>query len=263
MSFLALSTLLFDGQFGQYCIRSTLRRHGFSRYVAYRKPPISEKNRRLRLQFALDHADWTTEQWAEILWTDETWITHGRHRKTYVTRRKGEELEETCIVDREQKKSGWMFWGSFSGYGKGPGLFWEKDWGSINGERYRERTIPIIDGWIRLSAFNGQRLVLMQDGAPGHAAEETQIDLDERGIERVTWPPYSPDLNPIENCWNWMKDWLEAHYGDEPKPAYDKLRKWVNEAWEALPESFWQAQLDSMPDRMAAVIAANGLHTKW
>jgi len=43
-------------------------------------------------------------------------------------------------------------------------------------------------------------LVLMQDGAPGHAAADTQADLKERGITVIFWPPFSPDLNPIEGC---------------------------------------------------------------
>jgi transposase len=199
----------------------------------------------------------------KILWTDETWITYGRHRKTYITRTQGEELDPTCVIEREQRKRGWMFWGCFSGFGKGPGIFWEKDWGTISGETYRAHTVPVIDGWIRLNAINRQDLILMQDGAPGHAADATQEDLDQRGVTRITWPPYSPDLNPIENCWNWMKDYVADRYGDEPKPTYDKLRKWVNEAWEELPIEFWGEQLASMPDRMQAVKDANGMHTKY
>jgi len=40
--------------------------------------------------------------------------------------------------------------------------------------------------------------MLMQDGAPGHAAGDTSIELWERGIEAIRSPAYSPDLNPIE-----------------------------------------------------------------
>ena len=39
-----------------------------------------------------------------------------------------------------------MFWGCFLGAsGKGPGLFWEKEWGPINEDIYQEYTVPIID----------------------------------------------------------------------------------------------------------------------
>ena len=37
-----------------------------------------------------------------------------------------------------------MWWGSFYGIIKGPGFFWEKDWGKISGVIYREHTVPIV-----------------------------------------------------------------------------------------------------------------------
>ena len=62
-----------------YTVRNALQRAGFKRYVALRKPPISEKNRKLRLDFALEYINWTDEQWDQILWSDETWVTAGSH----------------------------------------------------------------------------------------------------------------------------------------------------------------------------------------
>ncbi len=38
----------------EYAIRYALRNTGFKRYIAYRKPPITEKNRQLRLDNALE-----------------------------------------------------------------------------------------------------------------------------------------------------------------------------------------------------------------
>jgi len=43
--------------------------------------------------------------------------------KTSVTRKAGEELDLTGIVERIPKKLGWMFRGCFSGIEKGPSLF--------------------------------------------------------------------------------------------------------------------------------------------
>jgi hypothetical protein len=107
------------------------------------KPPISEKNRRLGLQFAIEHRGWTFENWCRILWSDETWVTDGRHKRTFMTRQPGEGRDENCIVEKIRRK-GWMFWGCFHGNFKGPGFFWEKDWGTISGPTYREHTVPVI-----------------------------------------------------------------------------------------------------------------------
>ena len=108
-------------------IRYALKKEGFSRKVARRKPPISEKNRLLRLAWAYEHLNWTKEQWETILWSDETWVNGSRHRNIYVTRRPHEEYDPTCIIPRLPRKGGWMFWGCFFGKTKGPGVFWEKD----------------------------------------------------------------------------------------------------------------------------------------
>jgi hypothetical protein len=264
MSFLQLSMTLFDKSFGEAVIKRCLYRHGFRRRIARRKPPISEKNRQDRLAWAYEHLNWTVEQWRQILWTDETWVTGGPHRKQFVTRRQGEECDSTCITEKYRKKGGWMFWACFSGAsGKGPNIFWEKEWGSINEDTYQERTVPIIDGWIRLNQLNNIELLLMQDGAPGHASRATQTELRNRGIKVIFWPAFSPDLNPIEMCWDWMKDYIEDKWGLEEMPSYDRLRGYVKEAWEALPDSFWQELMASMPARCQAVIEANGMHTKY
>ena len=78
-------------------------------------------------------------------------------------------------------------------------------------ESYCAHTVPVIDGYIRLVKKDHDiDLILMQDGAPGHAAGDTKEDLRERGVIVMEWPPYSPDLNPIERVWHYMKNWLQV-----------------------------------------------------
>ena len=36
--------------------------------------------------------------------------------------------------------------------------------------------------------------------------------LTQQRVDVIEWPPYSPDLNPIENLWQWMKRKLEFDY---------------------------------------------------
>jgi transposase len=40
----------------------------------------------------------------------------------------------------------------------------------------------------------------LQDGAPCHKAKKVMV---------INWPGNSPDLNPIENAWNYIKDKLK------------------------------------------------------
>ena len=53
---------------------------------------------------------------------------------------------------------------------------------------------------------------VQQDGAPCHTGKITQRWLREQGvtfIPRDSWPPNSPDLNPIEGYWELMKQQMD------------------------------------------------------
>lgn len=150
-----------------------------------------------------------------------------------------------------------MFWGSFSGKIKGPGVFWEKDWGTINQQTYCECIVPLIYGWIRMNPY----LSLMQDGAPGHAAKAIIQELLKRQIPVIWWPAFSPDLNPIETVWDKMKDWIQNNYPE--KLSYNKLRGAINAAWEQISPEFLSDLVDSIQARCEAVIRANGMHTEY
>jgi transposase len=72
-------------------------------------------------------------------------------------------------------------------------------------------------------------LILMQDGAPGHIAKETQVDLKNAGSILYFALHFSPDLNLIETVWDRMKDYIERYF-PEDHSSYDKLRRVVKEA---------------------------------
>ena len=231
------------------------------------KPPISEKNRRLRLEFAIAYRGWTYHEWCKFFWSDETWVKHGRHQKTYVLRRPDKEWDENCVKEKVQRKKGWMFWGSFYGHIKGPGFFWEKDWGIISGPTYRERTILVVAQYLcDLEALIGQEneLIFMQDNAPGHAAKEIVALIASLAIKGFKWPPYSPDLNPIETVWKYMKEFLQEKYGDLRFWNYEDLKQKITEAWETVvTPGLLRELIKGMPDRMQAVIDAKGKFIKY
>lgn len=60
-----------------------------------------------------------------------------------------------------------------------------------------------------------------------------------------------------------MKDYIEDKWGLEEQLGYDRLRSYVKEAWEELPDEYLQELLASIPARCQAVIDANGMHTKY
>jgi hypothetical protein len=88
------------------------------------------------------------------------------------------------------------------------------------------------------------------------------------GINVTDWPPYSPDLNPIEHIsWHLEAKILELHpelkdlgAGKEGKAT---LKQALIEAWDAIDNTIIEACLESMCRRRDAVIAAKGWHTKY
>ena len=47
---------------------------------------MTEKSKLRRKEWVEAHADWTVEDWENILWTDETWTSDGRFTLLFVTR---------------------------------------------------------------------------------------------------------------------------------------------------------------------------------
>ncbi|MCP5196991.1 MAG: IS630 family transposase [Gammaproteobacteria bacterium] len=50
-----------------------------------------------------------------------------------------------------------------------------------------------------------EKCILIMDNASFHKSEETRSIIEENGHQLLFLPPYSPDLNPIENHWALLK----------------------------------------------------------
>ena len=68
-------------------ISNALKKRGYIRCIARKKPPLCAINMQKRLEFAQSHLDWSEEQWSRILLTDETWVSGDSHMKPRVTRK--------------------------------------------------------------------------------------------------------------------------------------------------------------------------------
>lgn len=108
--------------------------------------------------------------------------------------------------------------------------------------------MPLLHGMVRLRPD----FFFMQDNAPSHVAARTMEEFEERSIAPIDWPPYSPDLNPIEHVWKMMKDKIEFNYPNLAGGRWrssDQIRAIVKEAWDSVSIQELIVLIGSMHDR--------------
>ncbi len=77
----------------------------------------------------------------------------------------------------------------------------------------------------------------------------------------MDWPGNSPDLNPIENCWEYIKSKLknDGAVTSLPKLIHAIKMMWVKD----MPIDYFRKLSDSMPSRIEKVLANKGHMTKY
>ncbi|OJJ69213.1 hypothetical protein ASPBRDRAFT_131727 [Aspergillus brasiliensis CBS 101740] len=84
----------------------------------------------------------------------------------------------------------------------------------------------------------------------------------------MIWPPYSPDLNPIENLWALIKAKIyelhpELEHASDTEDTRQSLIQAAIEAWHTIDERVLQNLCQTMPYRVQAVIQADGWYTAY
>lgn len=104
----------------------------------------------------------------------------------------------------------------------------------------------------------------MQDSAPAHRGRVLD-ELAGAGIELMEMPSFSPDLNPIENVWNIMKEKMQffsPELNGQRLPD-SRIRAIVQASWDLITDEHLKPLLVSMNFRCQAVLDANGGHTHY
>ncbi|GFX14342.1 transposable element Tc1 transposase [Trichonephila clavipes] len=96
--------------------------------------------------------------------------------------------------------------------------------------------------------------IFQQDNARPH----TRVAQDFlRHFQTLPWPARSPDLSPVEHMWDQLKRQMPSCH------SVHDLELAVQDLWAHLPQDNIRCLINSMPDRVAACIAAGGGPTRY
>ena len=96
---------------------------------------------------------------------------------------------------------------------------------------------------------------LQQDNDPKHASNLIDHFFEEHGVNWWSTPPESPDLNPIENVWGSLKQYLRNFY----KPRnLDQLKDGIQQFWNTMTPSDCTRYINHLNKVIPKVIQVEG-----
>jgi transposase len=114
---------------------------------------------------------------------------------------------------------------------------------------------------VRWYGMNPERVIFQQDNDSKHRARSVQEWLNEQPFSVLEWPPQSPDLNPIEHLWALLKRRLNGY--ERPPSGMISLWERVEEQWNKIEPEMCLKLIESMPNRIDAVLKAKGRWTDY
>ncbi|GBM80880.1 hypothetical protein AVEN_52354-1 [Araneus ventricosus] len=105
--------------------------------------------------------------------------------------------------------------------------------------------------------------IFQQDNVPCHKARIAFEWFEEHTDEfhLMSWPPNSPDLNPMEHIWDVMELQLRAQ--TPPCPSISTFRDRFLDIWYNLSPVMYEKLVSCMLRRVAAVLKATGGVTRY
>lgn len=241
-------------------VRRALKSEGYFASNKKKKPLLSIAHRKARMDFAKTYSSWTVEDWKRVIFSDETKVNRlCSDGNQYCWKKRGSALSENHVVPTLKFGGGSiMVWSCFCYSGVG----YEKlILGTMNSDVY----ISILNEEY-LETLNYYELEVdetyfQHDNDPKHRSKKTQKWLSDNNIDVLQWPSQSPDLNPIENLWFQVKARL-ARYPTIPSSSHELWERFVKE-WREIPVERCQSLVESMPNRIRAVLKAKGGYIKY
>ena len=235
-------------------ITSTLNDHGLfdsTAIVEAISPDIKEE----RLNFALDFLE-KKRDWSFCIFSDESDLFPDKAGKYHYRRYEGERVEldlgPTYRWDPRRVK----VWGSISYDGVGTLIRYSENMKATDFIKILEENLLKDYPLLRGTRTRQGKYYFQLDNAPVHRALDVQKFFCNNHITTLIWPSYSPDLNPIENVWAFIKERLFKK--NSQLTSADQTWEEIQRIWYFEVNSIIKNLYDSMPNRLQTVIELEG-----
>jgi hypothetical protein len=182
-----------------------------------------------------------------IIFSDETsfWINRSRPTHSWVCLGSDEEPRYSRNGLHGPKLH---VWGAISSRGRISLKIWEKN---MDAELY----VSILDQKKReMRSLYPDGFIFMQDNDPKHTSNVAKNFIAQNFMELLDWPPYSPDLNPIEEVWSWLK----RRVNQEIPKNLQELKNSILKHWRSINPEFLAPFFNSLENRYLHIIKSNG-----
>ncbi|GFU14196.1 transposable element Tcb2 transposase [Trichonephila clavipes] len=198
--------------------------------------PLTRQHRTARLQWCREHHNWTEQDWACVLFSDESRFSLSSDcRGQLIWRESGTAYRPENIQEKDR-------YPTCSIMINGRTRLHVVANGTMTGQRYIDE---VLLPHVRLfRGAVGNKFVFMDDNATCHRTLAVQDCLDSEGIQRFVWPARSPDLNRIENVWDALG--RQSAGRNYPPTNKNTLIRALTEKWDKLPQQL----LDNVVQRV-------------
>ncbi|GFY12498.1 transposable element Tcb2 transposase [Trichonephila clavipes] len=236
------------------------RLRGGGRYA--RRPvvyvPLTRQHRTARLKWCREHHNWTEQDWACVLFSDESRFSLSSDcRRQQIWRESGTAYRPENIQEKDRYPTcNIMVWAGIMINGRTRLLVVVN--GTMTGQRYIDEVL-----FPHVCLFRGavsDKFVFMDDNATCHRTLDVQDCLDSEGIQRLVWPA-PPDLNPIENVWMlWGGKLLVETILRQTRTP---LIRALTEEWDKLHQQLMDNVVQSIVRRVECCITLHGGHIPY
>jgi transposase len=223
--------------------------------VAKKQPAYTPAKLQARFAFGKAFEHWTEEQWACVVFSDETSFPMGEcHGRPYVRRPKGKAFDPKFIWnDEAAMHSGTVkVFFAFSATARASLGFYE---GALTGPKMKSIVQEYLHPFANRVFPNGIYYVI-HDNDRRWGSGPVHKYLHDKYIRPLPfpWPSKSPDLNPAENI---IADWKPRVWARNPGTE-DELKSIIVEEWDKTDPELLRKLAKSMIKRCQKVIESKG-----